>query len=353
MDKEVTEGDEILNNDDIYNMLAFRPKWENLSIQMTLLNRMNKDYHNEVLVINPTWEFMKNQSIWTEIDITLRDVSGIENEKGYSVYCGYNGKKGDVNWSINGSHISKNYYADMGLIYETDYTALNADILQNSEPNGKIIKKYGSAIWFHKAFENESKDLLDQNGGLNFWMNSPHKINLSISGNIGQESYNDSIYTWDNIYAGIGTWNISWLSARINYSIGHSLIYNLSGIYKKDYLNLGLCGDIGNNLSYNISAQRKRYFDFPTDSGMDDEYWIGNSDLTIHFSNKLSLTNGLRYNNYENSELTAYLGFFSNLGYEFKDNCNLYLGYKRAQDETEQEFITNYRHAYMKVSYTF
>ena len=40
-------------SDDIYNMLAFRPKWEDLSIQMTLLNRMNKDYHNEVFGQSP------------------------------------------------------------------------------------------------------------------------------------------------------------------------------------------------------------------------------------------------------------------------------------------------------------
>ena len=353
MDKEVSEDNEILNNDDIYNLLAFKPKWEKLSVQMTLLNRMNKNYHNEVLVINPSWEFMKNQSVWGEIDYTLRDVSGLENEKGYAAYCGYNGKKGDVNWSLSGSRMSKDYCADMGRVFETDFTSLNANICQNSDPNGKIIKKFGSGIWLHKAFMNDDKELLEQNGGLNFWANSPHKINLSINVNIGQESLNDSIYTWDNIYAGIGNWSISWLSARINYSTGHSLVYDLCEIYKKDYINLSLWGDIGNNLSYSLSAQRQRYFGVPSDCGMDDEYWISNADLTINFSNKLSLKNGLRYNNYENESQTAYIGIFSNLRYEFRDNCNLYLGYKTAQDETEQEFITDYKQAYMKVSYTF
>jgi len=353
MDKEVSEDGEILNNDDIYNMLAFRPKWENLSIQMTLLNRMNKDYHNEVLVINPSWEFMKNQSVWGEIDVSVKNVSGIENENGYAVYCGYNGKKSDVDWSVTGSQMSKNYNADMGLVYQTDFTELNANICQDSEPNGKIIKNFGSGIWLYKSIMNNDKELNGENIGFNFWANSPHKTNFSISGNIGQESYNDSVYTWDNIYAGIGTWNISWLSARINYSTGHSLVYNLSKIYQKDYINLSLWGDISSHISYNIYAQRQRYFGFPTDCGMDDEYWIGNVDLTINFSNKLSLTNGLRYNNYESDSQTAYLGFFSNLRYEFKDNCNLYLGYKAAQKETDQKFITDYEQAYVKVSYTF
>lgn len=351
MDKEVSEDGEILNNDDIYNMLAFKPKWENISIQMTLLNRMNKNYHNEVLVINPSWEFMKNQSVWAEIDASFHDEENIR--KGYLISTGYNGKKGDLNWSTSVFSCSENYKADMGRVFETDFSAINLNAWQNSDPNGNFIKKFGSSIWLHKAFMNDDKELFEQNCGLNLWINSPQKINFSISGNIGQESYNDSVFTWDNIYANMSTWNISWLSAWINYSTGHSLVYNLEEIFKKDYISSGFSGDIGNNFSYNVSAQRQRYFNFPTDCEMDDEYWIGNADLKINFSNKLSLTNGLRYNNYESDNQTAYLGIFSNLRYEFKDNCNLYLGYKTAQDETEQEFITDYKQAYMKVSYTF
>ena len=353
MDKEVSEDDEIMNNDDIYNLLALRPKWENLSVQMTLLNRMNKDYHNEVLVINPNWEFWKNHSVWSEIDFTLKDDSDIENEKGYAAYCGYNGKKGDVNWSLNSAWMSKDYNADMGRVFETGFTSLNVNAWQNSDPNGKIIKKFGSSIWLHKAFMNDDKELLEQNGGLNFWANSPHKINISINANIGQESLNDSVYTWDNFTVSFKTWHFSWLGAWITYHTGHSLVYDLSEIYKKDKIHLTFWSDIGNNLSCSISAQGQKYFDFPIDCVKDDEYWIVNADLTINFSNKLSLTNGLRYNNYESENQTMYLGFFSNLRYEFKDNCNLYLGYKTAQDETEQEFITDYKQAYMKVSYTF
>ena len=351
MDKEVTEDGEILNSDDFYNMLAFKPKLGNLSLQMTLLNRMNKDYHNEVLVINPIWEFMKNQSVWGEMDTSYKDDEDIE--QGYQVSVGYNGKKGDVNWSLSGVQISENYYADMGRVFETDFTALNANAWQYSYPNGKIIKSFGSSIWLHKAFMNDDKELLEQNGGLNLWANTPHKINVSLNANIGEENLNGSIYTWDNFTFSFKTWYFSWLGAWITYHTGHSLIYDLSEIYKRDKLHLTFWSDIGSNLSCSISAQRIRYFDFPTDCEEDDEYWIGNSDLTINFSNKLSITNGLRYNNYECDSQTVYIGLFSNLRFEFKDNCNLYLGYKTAQDEIEQEFITDYKQAYMKVSYTF
>lgn len=353
MDKEVSEDGDILNSDDIYNMLALRPKWENLSIQMTLLNRMNKDYHNEVLIINPSWEFIKNQSVWGEVDFTLKDESGNENKKGYSVYCGYNGKKGDYNWSLSGSHMSEDYSADMGRVYQTDFTALHANASQYDYPNGKILKNFGSNIWLNKSFTNNDKELLDQNAGLNFWANTPNKINFSISTNIGQENYENFVYAWDNLFVNISTWNISWLSAWINYSTGRTLVYNLSKISGRDCIAFSLYGDLGNNVSYSTSAQRHRYFDFSAECEMDDKYWIGNADLTINFSNELSITNGLRYNNYECDNQMSYLGFFSNLRFEFKDDCNLYLGYKTAQDEIEQEFITDYRQAYMKVSYTF
>jgi RecA/RadA recombinase len=85
---------------------------------------------------------------------------------------------------------------------------------------------------------------------------------------------------------------------------------------------------------------------------MDNEYWISNADLTYNFSNKLSITNGLRHNNYETSYTTSYVGFFSNLRYEYKDNCNLYIGYKTAQDEIDENYVPNYRQAYFKVTYT-
>ena len=351
MDKEVSEDGDILNSDDIYNMLALRPKWENLSIQMTLLNRMNKGYHNEVLVINPNWEFIKNHSVWSEINTSIHDDE--ISEKGYLVSAGYNGKKGDFDWSVDACRISEDYYADMGRVFRTDLSVINVDCSQGSYPNGKIIRNFGSSLWLHKAMKNENNDFLEQSGGINLWMNSPHKINFSMNAGLGEETHNDSVYAWKSIYAGIGTWQISWLNGRINYITSKALVYDLSNVYKKDYINLSLWGDLGNNLSYNISAQGQKYFNFPNDCGMDDEYWIGNADLTINFSNKFSLTNGLRYNNYESESQTGYLGFFSNLRFEFKDDCNFYLGYKTAQDEIEQEFITDYKQAYMKVSYTF
>ncbi|MDP8221214.1 MAG: DUF5916 domain-containing protein [Candidatus Stygibacter frigidus] len=353
MDKEVKEDGEIIHNDDIYNLLAYKPKWKNLDIQMTLLNRMNKDYHNEVLVINPRWEFRQNQTVWTELDLSYKDSPDQEKRKGYTLNCGYNGEKGDFDWSINGCSRSKDFDTDMGLLFIRNFSTMNANLSYNREPEGRFLKKFGSSIWYHKAIDNGSKELIEENGGLNYWLNTPDKINFSINVNLGKEEYEGTNYNWNNIWANLSYWGIDWLGANISYSPGKGVIYYLEQTSDKDYLNLGLHGNISNHLSYQLSAGRQRYFDLPDSCIIDDEYWIGNVNLVINFTNHFSLKNGCRYNNYDYTEQTAYLGYFFNLSYEFKDQCFIYLGYKTAQDEIEGKYLVDYRQAYMKVKYTF
>jgi hypothetical protein len=353
MDKEVSEEGEILNSDDIYNMIAFKPKWRDLSIQTTLLNRMNKDYHNEVLVINPSWEFVKDHTIWGEFDFSLKKLPDSNAVKGAGLYLGDNGSYSDFEWSLTSSYLSKDYAVDMGELYETDYSSLNGFFSQRSEPDGRIIKDYGSSIWGHKTLSNEDWKLMYQNIGANIWADLPLKTNPSLSASVGQDEYNGSVFTWDSYTAGLGCSYISWLYLYSSYNIGHSLVYRLEDTYKGDNITLTFSGDISRYFSYEMNANRIRYFGFPSDSGMDTEYSLLNADVTINFSNTLSSTNGLRFNDYETSYSSANVGFFTNLRYEFKDNCNLFLGYKTSQDEIEQSYVVDYREAYMKVSYTF
>ena len=353
MDKEVKEDGEVVHDDDIYNLLAFKPKWKNLDIQMTLLNRMNKDYHNEVLVINPRWEFRQNQTVWTEIDLSYKDNTEQDKRKGYTFNYGYNGEKGDFDWSINGCTRSKDFDTDMGLLYIRHFSAMNVNISYDSEPERKFLKIFGSGIWYHKTIDNASKDMIEENGGINFWMNSQQKFNFNMNLNMGQEEYNGTIYDWNNIWTSFSIWQIDWLSASISYNAGQSIIFSLEQNADKDNVNYSLFGDISDFISYQLSTQKQRYFGLPDSCGVDDQYWIGNIDLTFNFTNKFSLTNGLRYNDYETEWQSAYLGFFSNISYEFKDQCYLFLGYKSVQDEIDEEYIIDYRQAYLKVRYTF
>jgi Domain of unknown function (DUF5916) len=353
MDKEIKEDGKVIHYDDIYNLLAFKPKWEDVYVQMTLLNRMNGDYHNEVLLVNPCWEFRQNQTLWSEIDVSYKDSPDIEVRKGYNICCGYNGEKGDMDWSLNGTRCSENYDADMGLVYVRDLSAMNANISYDSEPEGKIIKNYGTGFWYHKAMHNGNNEMLEENGGGNLWLNFPNKINLSFNANIGKEDYNGTMYSWNNAWINLSYWGIDWLSSSISYNPGKAVLYSLEQEAEKDYLSLSLHGDISNHIAYYLTASRQRYFALSDTCGIDDNYWIGNADIIINFTNHFSLSNGCRYNDNESACQTPYLGFFSNLSYEFRDQCFIYMGYKTVQDEIEEEYIVNYRQAYVKVKYSF
>lgn len=356
LDKKVTTDGEVTNPDDIYNMAAYKRKGENINIQFTLLNRMNKDYHNDVLHIQPNWEFTRNHSSWAHVNLSLRK-DEYDIEKGYYGLFGYNGQKGDIGWSTCFAKVSKNYTVDMGWINVTDLYAWNINSWYNDEPNKKYIKEYGSSFWLHKAAKNKSNDLLGHNGGINIWFNTPQKINCWTNFNMGKEGYKNRIYNWNRFSAG-GSWNIfNWFGFSLSGGNWNSLVYNLNETHKSIGLDFGLWGDISKYVSYNLSAAKRIYYDFPEyakDSlGLDDEYWFGNAGININISNNMSLTNGLRFNNYESGNQTMYIGFFSNFRWEFKPDCDLYIGYKTAYDEIDKNFETDYKQTYMKISYTF
>ncbi len=351
-DKKVTTDGEVTNPDDLYNMIAYKQKGENFNTQFTLLNRMNKDYHNEVLHIQPNWEFIKNHSLWANVNLSLRRKEN-DIEKGYYGLFGYNGQKGDIGWSTCFAKVSKNYAPDMGWINVTDLYAYNLNAWQNSEPNKKFLKEYGWSFWLHKAAKNKSNDLLEQNGGINFWFNTPQNINCWTNFNMGKEGYENKIYDWYN-FSIAGKWyKLEEFGFMVGGGSGKTLIYSLSETHRKAYLDLNCWGNISRYFSYNISATLKKYFDLPTDADLDDEYWIGNAGFNINLSNNLSFTNGLRFNNYEYENRTMHLGFFSNFRWEFKPDCNLYLGYKTASNEIDQKLKSDYKQTYMKISYTF
>jgi len=352
LDKKVTTDGEVTNPDDLYNMIAYKQKGENLNTQFTLLNRMNNDYHNEVLHIHPDWEFIKNHSLWAKVNLSLKELESKTN-KGYYGLFGYNGQKGDIGWSTCFAKVSKNYAPDMGWINVTDLYAYNLNAWQNSEPNKKYLKEYGWSLWWHEAAKNKTNNLLEHNGGINFWFNTPQKINCWTNFNMGKEGYEDNVYDWYCIYFG-GKWTkFEEFGFMIGGGGGKTLIYDLLETHKKAYLDLNCWGKISQYFSYSISSTLKKYFGLPKDAGLDDEYWIGNAGFDINISNNLSLTNGLRFNDYSSGNQTMHLGFFSNFRWEFKPDCNVYLGYKTASNKIDNKVETDYKQTYMKISYTF
>lgn len=355
-DKEVKVDTTVTNPDDLYNMLAYKRKFTNLSLQFTLLNRMNKDYHNEVLhILVPSWEVAKNHSLFGMLDLSLQEKND-ESQSGYLGGVGYNGRYKDLEWHVDIFQISENFSPDMGWIDVTDVFGGDINTSIGREPNRKVIKEYGGFIGYHILKYNKSNDLFLENLSLNIWMNTQNKINPWINYNIGKEGYKDNIYDYDNLWVGI-SWDMrDWLKWSIQTGFVNQLVYDLEDVYKFRCYVFSLSGTLSRYLRYYLWATRNIYYDFPPDAvsrGLDDDYWIGNADLTLSLSNQIGITSGLRFNNYETGEQSTYLGMFVNFSWEFMPDCNLYLGYKNASEEIDQKFESSLNQTYMKISYTF
>ncbi|MCK4696263.1 MAG: hypothetical protein KAT74_10895, partial [Candidatus Cloacimonetes bacterium] len=143
------------------------------------------------------------------------------------------------------------------------------------------------------------------------------------------------------------------------------LIYNLYDTYNGVSFQYGLSSIIGKYVFCKLYAEDIKNFDMPSQPKVDDNYLVGNADLTVNLSNKFSLTNGLRYNNYKgyikvNNEYDYYkrhLGIFSNFRWEFKENCDFYIGLKYSRDTINKIYTDKndfkLNQAYIKFSYTF
>lgn len=357
-DKEVKVDTTVTNPDDIYNMLAYRRKMSKVTLQFTLLNRMNKDYHNEVLHIMPTWEFAKNQTLLGCLDLSLR----YKDDASKTAYMGaavYSGRYKDINWNMSTFQISEDFSPDMGWINVTDIWGSDINLSMSKTPNKRIIKEYGTNVGYHRIMYNQTNNLYWENIHFNIWANTPQKLNPWLNYNAYKENYTSKLYDYYNFWAGL-SWNVSgWLGWGISFGNSTSLVYDLEAVHKNRSYNFDVWGDISKYVSYSLDLSKTTYYDFPqhADSlGLDDEYWIGNGSLNITLSNNLILKSGLRYNNYESGDQTMHLGFFSNFRWEFKPDCNLYLGYKTVRqpaDEIDNKVEAAYKQAYMKISYTF
>jgi hypothetical protein len=327
----------------------------NATLQFTLLNRMNKDYHNEVLHITPTWEFAKNHILLGFIDLSLQHRDNTS-KTGYIGAVAYNGQYKDFQCNMDILQISEDFSPDMGWINLTDIWGGDIELSMSKTPNKKIIKEYGGNTGYHRVMYNQTNDLYWEIVNFYVWMVAPNKFNPWVNYNIYKESYNSNLYDSYCFSPGF-SWDInSWFGWGISFANCNSLVYKLEALHKSRAYDFRIWGNISKYESYNLSLTKTTYYDFPADAdslGLDNEYWIVNGSLDINLSNNLSITSGLRYNNYESGGQTMHLGFFSNFRWEFMPDCNLYFGYKTVSDEIDYEIETDYMQTYMKISYTF
>ena len=343
----------IIDSNDIYNIIAIKPSTENFSFQFTLLNRMNKDYHNEVLHLNPNWEFQKDQYLWFDINLSTKKTLENVSSNGYYGIAGYDYREDDFNFTLSAKQMSKDYAVDMGKIYEDDYYGWNFNSSLINEFNHDLLRSITSNINASEEIDNHTSKLLERYAHFALNLNSNYNLNVKLNCKSVKELYSEKYFSKYQVSCQT-TWNRSnLLRTFVGFTYINDIIYGLNNDYQGYYLQSGLSGIIDKYISYTITADNIKYYDVPEVDYVDDNYWLANMDLSFSFSNNLDLTSGIRFNNYEYYDQTQHIGLFSNLRWQFKERSYVYLGYNSANDKINEVDEYSHQQAYLKVSYSF
>lgn len=351
MDKEIKTDGEITNRDDFFNIIALKPALENLSMQFTFLNRENKDYHADVFHFVPKFSFNQHHSVWGEVNFSYLDDGVREIKNGYSAFGGYYGDSRQCSWSLNGGIVTEDFEAGMGRADDVGFYYPSYSFnWRNESPTGSI-KSYGFSTWSSISFYTANDEMRFLNSGVNFSMDTQYKFSFNFSENLNQDNFTGTKFIVPNCALSASYYNWDILTLEVYGELGQTVVYQLNDRFNYDVLSLAASGKINKYLSYNISGIRYSYGDFPEGCDYDQEYWVDNAGATINFSNDISLTNGMLY---ENDGGIDDAGLYSNFRWEFRPDCNFFAGYSTAGDNSiNNSFVRTYEQSYVKINYSF
>ncbi|MCK4956067.1 MAG: hypothetical protein KAS49_00420 [Candidatus Cloacimonetes bacterium] len=345
---DYTQENYISNHDDIFNIIALKPSVENLNMEITLLNRMNENYHNEVLHLKPNWQFSKNQSIWCEANISNKVIN---NDSKYGSYykLGYSFASTKANLKISYDRISKEYSADMGKIDDTNYDNFNIELSHKKDINNLIFKKAYTTL----AFDNQNELEKYKNKMRYYLLNSTLTTTFNVAFNFDStyknELYLDKYHKQHIVTIGSIWYNYRWFRPEIRFNKLKTLVFELGKTYECLWTQTAITSGINKFTSCRITSDHIKYFGSPDHQGWDDEYWLINFDTDIAFSDAFSISAGLRFDSY--NELDN-LSFFSNLQWKHKNIFSIIAGYKHSPDQAYIPF-TNSNTLFIKISSEF
>ena len=349
-------------NTNLYNILAFKPFTKDFSFQFTFLSKTDSlemensklvsTNHNEVLHFKPAWDISSNTSVSTTVNLSSKTTT---ESTDYGYYCNakYSFREDDTSLTANVMKMGQGYAADMGKLYETDFYGWTLYASKSLEIESETVKKIYTNAYLSEEMDNISNILLERILSGFVEVDLQQHFDFSLYYKTIREYFLEQHFTERIISESISWDKYDWLKISYSISQGKELDYYYHKVYDVNFQYIEFEGDIGKHISYSSEFNKTKYLDYPDDIWSDDEYWIGNFDLSVNVSNKISVTNGVRFNNYEIGEYSDHYGFFSNFSWEYKENSFLYFGYKTVEDKISDSFISDYKSAYLKLSYTF
>ncbi len=370
-DKEIRDGDDIINPGDYYQVLALNPNLRHFQSYNSLTSRMNRGYYNHVFSNSSQWEFLPHIYAVAAVNLSTRkhtDEGMTEPEQGYRLGCSIKADPGNYDASLGYYRMSKDLAYDAGYLYETDFDRLGGALNWSKSYTHPLVRYLSYGLWGNSYRFNITSDPYQlYDAGFSANMNLTSRLNFLINGNYARDvDLNNDLHDTYNAMVGC-TWN-KLRNFRIfgGYSRGETLVYALSKVYSIQRINSNSWWGIQQNLSFSFVGSWMKY-GYPEDNlingiplHLDNNYMVINAAVEYTPQTTFKITLGSGLSTYESANQRADLGYYGNLRYEFKPEWFLYLGFKSSQVQVEPStysdplghFRKKLASAYAKVSVT-
>ncbi len=340
------------NDDDFYNVAAINPSFDAFNLQFTFLNRMNKGYYNNVFHVKPEIEIAYNKDIFFDFNLSTREEHN-NTLNGYFCMAGMRLYEKDLSVKLITQQMSKNYYMDMGKTYQKDFYGWHLNLSHKKDFYSNIFRSLDTDITFSEEMDNSSNKLLERYLSFSTDLESFSNVTFSPDFYYQREYYANEYHNTQRLGLRLEWEALPYFEPKFSWNILESLIYSLGEVYSGYYYQYAVGGDISKYISYFISADNITYLDLQKTDQLDDDYWILNCDLDITFTNKIYLSGGLGFNNYEYRPFSDHWGMYSNLVWEYKPQSQIILGFRSAQDKIDNSLVKDYETLYLKINYNF
>jgi len=229
-------------------------------------------------------------------------------------------------------YMSKDFSPRTGAVYDQDRSTLDINLLYQVFPKGEINNVLTN-ISCIRQFDVSYNSVVFDNVNLTSVFGFKDAISIYLTCNYAMEKANDKKYYSPIFKAGFNQEIKKGIYTDLSMQAGRAFIYaNGKPLDVAGFLSLVpvVRVNLNPNSSLSFDANYIKY-DYPQTSTFDNEFFLANYNLTTVYIDNLSLTQGLRSNNYRlggDTPIEGELGYYVNVDWTVSSRLHFTFGYK-------------------------
>lgn len=374
LDKEIKDEYGIISPGDYYQAISVNPSWQRLSLQTSLISRMNTDFYNHGFLGGLSYQpydWLGYSAL--VLAATQKEESEAKAHDDILTRHNLTFDKGDFVVDLGYNYVGADLRHDAGYIYDTDYDGLSLAANWDNVSPESFINSKGINTFFSLSRSSLKKDSFDLDSEMIYaYIHLKRKLMLYASFDyMADTDLNMDIHRTGQARIGFNYFPNRQLLLGASVRTGKSLIYALSEVHDHTDLTATATLRLARRMTLNYYGIMN-FYGYPRENEieiadgvffplkLDDKYSIHNLSLVYMHSETFSLSGGVGLSTYERGNSFAELSYYTNLSYEFIPGNFLYLGIKSRQNQTEKQTFSNmlphYRKdmasAYLKVAFS-